>query len=173
MIRISKSVLAVGGVVLASGLITVMNPKTVHAVAAALVQVTNTASNPVVNSEATISPSQIVDLNCNGGLGSCFRVEPGGPLDQDAYVVPANQTLVITDIEIFTSGLGGTAAFALENQGTGPSGGGTDPISESVADNGATYNLSFSRGVVFPSGFIFRAEGGATARLRGYLVPNG
>ena len=35
MMRISKSVLAVGGVVLAGGLITVMNPKTVHAVAAA------------------------------------------------------------------------------------------------------------------------------------------
>ena len=46
--RISKSVMAVGGVVVAAGLLTLTNPKTVHAVAAALVQVTNTASNPVV-----------------------------------------------------------------------------------------------------------------------------
>jgi len=41
--RISRSVIAAGGVVL----------------------VTNTASNPVVNAEVTLSSSQLVQLDCN------------------------------------------------------------------------------------------------------------
>ena len=99
MIRLSKSVLAVGGVILAAGLITFTSPKAVHAVvAAALVQVTNTASNPVVNSDATRSPAQIVEIACTNV--SCNAVEPGGSTDFRSYVVPQGQTLVITDIEI-------------------------------------------------------------------------
>ena len=47
--RISKSVMAVGGVVLAAAAIGFTNPKAVRAaVVAAMVQVTNTAANPVI-----------------------------------------------------------------------------------------------------------------------------
>jgi hypothetical protein len=172
--RISRSVVTVSGVVLAAGLITFTNPKAVHAVAAALVQVTNTASNPVPNSDVTSTPSQLVAISCLA-VG-CLRMEPGGALDQDAYAVPADQTLVITDVEIETSGQGGGfVQFAVANQGLIPSGGrAVPPIDETVANNGATYHISFSRGVVFPSGFAFRQEGSAPiAKLCGYLVPNG
>jgi len=64
MIRLSKSVLAVGAVVLAGSLITLMNPKAVHALAAALVQVTNTASNPAVTQSVGAQAGNMVHLTC-------------------------------------------------------------------------------------------------------------
>jgi hypothetical protein len=65
MIRLRVSALAVGGIVLAAGLLILAAPRTVHAVAAALVQVTNTASNPVVNADATrICGANRGDLLC-------------------------------------------------------------------------------------------------------------
>jgi hypothetical protein len=92
MIRLSKSLFAVGGVVLAGGLISFTNPKTVHAVAAALVQVTNTATNPVV----TQSVEQIaqVQVFCESSSQTCK--DTGG----NDYVVPANQNLVVTSIDL-------------------------------------------------------------------------
>jgi hypothetical protein len=106
MIRLSKSVLAVRGVILAGGLITVMNPKTVHAVAAALVQVTNTASNPVVTQSAVQQAGQIIHLHCSesttgpyGGRGCGLVVAPGAT--SQVYVVPANQSFVVTSVDIF------------------------------------------------------------------------
>jgi hypothetical protein len=103
MIRISKSVLAVGGVVLAGGLITVMNPKTVHAVAAALVQVTNTASNPVVAQGIDKQAGNMVHLNCSvilsGSLFTCTRSAADGSTTFH-YTVPEGESLVITAIDV-------------------------------------------------------------------------
>jgi hypothetical protein len=103
MIRLSKSVLALGGVVLAGGLITVMNPQTVHAVAAALVQVTNTASNPVVAQEIDKQAGNMVRLTCSvtlsGALFTCTRFAPDGSTTFH-YTVPAGESLVITAIDV-------------------------------------------------------------------------
>lgn len=106
MIRFSKSVLAVGGVVLAGGLIAFTNPKTVHALAAALVQVTNTASNPVVTQNMGQQAGQIIHLQCNQntsgpyGPGGCgLPVAPGDT--STVYVVPAGKSLVITSVDIY------------------------------------------------------------------------
>jgi hypothetical protein len=109
MIRLSKSVLAVGGVVLAGGLITVMNPRAVHAVSAALVQVTNTASNPVVAQGIGKQATQIVELTCG------FTLVPNAPENLCSlengdgtsggttfYIVPTGQSLVIDSVDITT-----------------------------------------------------------------------
>jgi hypothetical protein len=110
MLRLSKSVLAVGGVVLAGALITVMNPKTVHAVAAALVQVTNTASNPVVTQGVGAQAGNMVQLICPLALSqtnfSCFD-STGGVSTNSPYTVPARKSLVITAIDV----LPGSQAF--------------------------------------------------------------
>ena len=118
MIRLSKSVLAVGGVVLAADLITVMNPKAVHAVAAALVQVTNTAANPAVTQSITQQASQTVRLRCsaNGAANDCGATPPVGQEIVAAYVVPPNQSLIITamDISFFDCAAGvGVGAIIL------------------------------------------------------------
>jgi len=103
MIRISKSVLAVGGVVVAGALFTVMNPKSVHAVAAALVQVTNTASNPAVTQSVGAQAGNLVHLSCPVTLeqtnSSCFQFKSDGSITS-VYTVPAGESLVITAMDV-------------------------------------------------------------------------
>jgi hypothetical protein len=169
MMRLSKPVLAVGGAILAGGLIIVMNPRTVHAVAAALVQVTNTASNPVPNSDITTSPSRIVALVCEGGRnGPCVGFAPGGALDATPYIVPAGQTLVITDVDVEASG-GGNDNFQVLTTGAG-----VPPLSVTVTADGTTHHFNYSRGMLFPSGASLNplANPGVAATLRGYLSTN-
>jgi hypothetical protein len=109
--RISKSVMAVGGVVVAAGLLTLTNPKTVHAVAAALVQVTNTASNPVVAQGIDKQATQIVELTCGLTLVSkapqnvcSLENGDGSSGGTTFYTVPNGQSLVIDSVDI-TSGI--------------------------------------------------------------------
>jgi hypothetical protein len=102
--RISRSVMAVGGMVVAAGLITLATPKAVHAVAAALVQVTNTASNPVVTQGVGAQAGNMVHLTCSqvsleGTSSVCTRIGADGSVTSD-YTVPAGESLVITAIDV-------------------------------------------------------------------------
>ncbi len=106
MIRVPRSVVAVGSAVVAAAMIGFTNPKTVHALAAALVQVTNTASNPVVTQGTGQQAGQIIHLHCSedttgpyGGGGCGTVVAPGGT--SQVYVVPANQSLVVTSVDLY------------------------------------------------------------------------
>jgi len=112
MIRLSKSVLAVGGVVLAGGLITLMNPRTVHAVvAAALVQVTNTAANPAVTQSVGAQAGNMVHLSCPVTLErtnfACFHFLANGSDPVESYTVPAGESLVITSLDVTPKDLTG------------------------------------------------------------------
>lgn len=91
MTHSSKSVLAIGGVILAGGLITLTTPRTVHALAAALVQVTNTASNPVVTQ--SVDHLSQVQVFCESSQ-TCK--DSGG----NDYVIPVSQDLVVTSIDL-------------------------------------------------------------------------
>src|SRR5580698_8665857 len=106
MIRLSKSVLAVGGVVLAGGLIAVMNPRAVAAVTAALVQVTNTASNPVVTQSVGAQAGNMVHLSCffvlNQVTTSCSQVSADGKTTA-GYTVPEGELLVISAVDLARS----------------------------------------------------------------------
>lgn len=111
--RISKSVMAVGGVVLAGMLIGVTNPKAVHAaVTALLVQVTNTASNPVVTQSVGQQAANAVVLACYPSTGLSEGVCQSQSADAALqYTVPANESLVITAVNINTEvPLGNTIA---------------------------------------------------------------
>jgi hypothetical protein len=107
MIRLSKSVLAVGGVVLAGGLIMVMNPRAVHAVSAALVQVTNTAANPAVTQSVGAQAGNLVHLSCavplSGLSVTCNRVAADTSITTN-YTVPAGESLVITAMDVWPLG---------------------------------------------------------------------
>lgn len=107
--QISRSVMAIGGVVVAAGMIGFTNPKTVHALAAALVQVTNTASNPVVTQGVGQQAGQMIHLWClpgvRGPLGDCVVARvAGSPYYGTQYSVPQGQTLVITAMDILPYG---------------------------------------------------------------------
>ncbi len=103
MIHPSKPALAVAGTIVAAVLITVMSPKTVHAVAAALVQVTNTASNPVIAQGIDKQAGNMVHLNCSvilsGALFTCTRLAADGSTTFH-YTVPEGESLVITAIDV-------------------------------------------------------------------------
>jgi hypothetical protein len=102
--RISRTVMAVCGVVLAAALIGFTNPKAVHAVTAALVDVTNTASNPVVGQSIAEQAAQLVNVDC--GLDYYPRCVPISPSQGSfippyfSYIPPANQSFVITAVDI-------------------------------------------------------------------------
>ena len=106
--RISRSVIPICGVVLAAALIGFTNPKAVHAVTAALVEVTNTPMNPVVTQGVGPQAGQIVHLHCGvaitgpisfSGVYWCGLTDSSG-LTATAYVVPANESLVLTSVDI-------------------------------------------------------------------------
>lgn len=64
-----------GGVILILFSVILMNPKTVHALAAALVQITNTRSNPVPTQDVDIAARHPYTATCNVfGSGGRFQV---------------------------------------------------------------------------------------------------
>jgi hypothetical protein len=190
MIHPSKSAaLAVAGTIVAAGLITLMTPKAVHAVAAALVQVTNTASNPVVTQSIGQQAAQSIDLDCvpsdSPGNGSCYVVT-NGFRGSTPYVVPANQSLVITAVDVYTfvadneAVNGEPACNAGREDAVSTSGG--SPLVWEIVNNTSPTHFTYPSGVVFgPSSPLTSASkyyiagltaecGGDQILLYGYLT---
>jgi len=83
------TLMVVGGMLLAGLTLPLFAPQTVHAVAAALVQVTNTASNPVITLDVDSrgrSPYYQTAGCVSGNSNICYAVFP---------TVPANKRLVV------------------------------------------------------------------------------
>ena len=95
----------IGGAVAAVAMLGLLTPRAAHAIAAALVQVTNTAANPVITQSVNSQAAQTIDIGCieasPGGQAACTTVSGGGQYaTPPGYTVPANQTLVITGVDI-------------------------------------------------------------------------
>jgi hypothetical protein len=178
---IRKAVTALGGIFLAALLLAALAPKATRAIAAALVQVTNTAANPVQNQDITTSASQLVTLTCvfglNGVAGNCFSPPFPPEPSSTPYAVPVGQNLVITEVEVMTPGGGGTAFFLIATSGG---------QRWEVANDGTTHAFQFPRGGVVVlggegfsgtvfSGVVGSSESAAdevTAIMHGYLTMN-
>jgi hypothetical protein len=111
MFRISKSTLSWAGVAVVAILFTLAVPRAAHAVAAALVQVTNTASSPVISQGIGNQAAQIVEILCGyvppygNSFNPCFLMPPTGIVPSPLppyYIVPAGQTLVVTSVDILS-----------------------------------------------------------------------
>jgi hypothetical protein len=118
MTRLQKLLLPVGAVV-ALGLVMLSAPRTVHAVAAALVQITNTASDPVVTQTTGAQAANMIHLNCvfnlvYGRNNPCWQVTSAGMLSYEGptvpYTVPSGSYLVITAADVFPAPNGGATA---------------------------------------------------------------
>lgn len=112
MIRLKRWALPLTGLGVTLALV-LATPRAAHAVAAALVQVTNTASNPAVTQDTSHMASQMVHLSCfgevNGFSQSCVLISPSGELGSVySYTVPAGQSLVITSVDV-TGGASGSS----------------------------------------------------------------
>jgi hypothetical protein len=97
MIRIPKSVVSFGAVALVAGVLTLAVPRAAHAVAAALVQVTNTVTTQDTSRQA----SQLVHLNVELSSDQFEKfnlVTLTGPIAN--YSVPTTASLVITSVDI-------------------------------------------------------------------------
>lgn len=174
MLRISNSIYAVGGVIVAAGLIAFTNPKTVHAVAAALVEVTNTSANPVITQGIGQPAAEIVEVQC--GNTYCNQILPNGTEVSSLYTTPANQFLVITSADIDTSvnaAVGCSAHTQAELIGAGTY------ARWWIAGGASTLHFTYPSGIVVPpattlySEFITSdSECSLVLQLRGYLTTN-
>jgi hypothetical protein len=186
MFRLPKSVLAVGGAALATVLLILAAPRTVHAVAAALVQVTNTSSNPVVTQSTNQQATQLIELTCNmtalgktGGSGICNLLSPTN--GQSGFVVPANQSLVVTTVDIAPNNFEGFCAGGMYGESIQVNGSGIVSYSRmwivsysGAGEFGPTTHFTYPTGIVFApnSALTVTEDTGCAANfvLTGYLT---
>jgi hypothetical protein len=118
-VRFTKLSLFIAGAV---GILMLGVPRAAHAVAAALVQVTNTASSPVISQSIGNQAAQIVEIECGVVPGStynlgCASVPATGftsslPPQFSPYVVPAGETLVVTSLDILSGSAAGSPCMS-------------------------------------------------------------
>jgi hypothetical protein len=178
--RFAKRLLMVAGAVAIAGVLSVaLVPRAVRAVVATVVQIVPGSSTHLGQNE-----SQLVNLLCTEYTNGCVLVGASGVAASSPYVVPAGNTLVITDYEwyaarqssgylacdtIFIQAGGsvyGNFGIALPNYSC------TNPL-----PSGQAYRAEhFTSGVRIPSGGTvvdYYAYGQAgSAGVQGYLVPN-
>jgi hypothetical protein len=111
-------VMGSGGVVLALLCVVLISPKTAHALVAALVQVTNTRSNPVPTQDVDIAARHPFTASCNvfGNSGAFVVCQPTPAPPTSGYEtviqsvnIQLNQDTgtvqpVVTDLSYFTGG---------------------------------------------------------------------
>lgn len=178
----SWQVTLIAGSLLIGGLLA---PRAAHAVAAALVQVTNTISNPAITHETDKAASQLVQLTgVSGSYLFSSGTLPMGQFDPGTsttggspYVVPAGQTLVITDIDLNISGTSGDTGVLFYNYKITPANFGQFYQRYDFFTNGPQH-LHYDSGLVFPAGdevginVVFSNAGELGVTMRGYLTYN-
>lgn len=108
---------------MAAILVTLAVPRAAHAVVAALVQVTNTASRPLISQGIGNQAAQIVQIECGylpdtQTLEGCNLIPATRIFPSPApniYTVPNGQTLVVTSVDILSGSAAGSpcmSAFA-------------------------------------------------------------
>lgn len=95
--RFVQAVAALG--VLAT--LALVTPRAAHAVAAALVQVTNTADNPAITQNAPTQAAQLVLLNATLGPNSGNNAFGSASASNGTvYLVPSDRSLVVTAVDL-------------------------------------------------------------------------
>jgi hypothetical protein len=177
--RFAKRLLmGVGAVALTAMLVSLAAPRAVHAVVAALVQVTNTPANPVPVVDLSKSAAQNIELVCiDTSPYPCFLVPPTGTIDLTtltAWTVPAGTNFVITDVEINTEvEMDGVTATFFGVLWTPPDSSPQRGDSWTVT-NGPTAEFTFPSGIVVASGSTITGKIGPdviSGTVRGYLAP--
>lgn len=149
-------------------------PRAVHAVAAVLVNVTNTASSPAIaegvdrlalqnilligNPPAPLSIGQLVILR---------QQAPDGTISGSPFVVPAGQNLVVTNIEIVPGG-SGPNSFNIRNFSNGN-------VRETLPNipAGQLTQFQFATGIVFLAGESIAFVNAAPELFQGLIFLHG
>jgi hypothetical protein len=176
MARLQKFLLSAGAV-LALCLLILAAPRTVQAVAAALVQVTNTASNPVVTQTTGAQATNTLHLNCAFNLvpernTPCWQITSSGTVNADPgipYTVPAGSNFVITAVDVFPAPNGGGTA-ACPGVYVASIGNLSSPLNPISFLSLATSNVSVTTHFTYPpsSGIVIGPSTGVYAN--GYIL---
>jgi hypothetical protein len=163
-----------GSVAAAALALTLFVPKTAHAVAAAFVQVVNTAASPAIAQDVSKLASENVLLWNSGNTINphsaqfLSQVLANGSTAPSAFVVPAGESLVITSVDITPSGSGSSPIFI---------GIGLEEVV--IPDTPYTNQLRFQNGIVVPAGsgvnisdYGISADGLWYVYVHGYLTSN-
>jgi hypothetical protein len=155
-----KHAIVLGGTAVAVSLLTFTAPRAAHALAVALVQVTNTAAAPAITQDVSKLASQNVQLLCLSSF-NCTQILPdgssGGP-----YVVPSGSHLVVTTVQINTTG---STSTQLEQPGGAR-------VSWTLNAAGS-FQFQYPSGIVISSGStLFMNFQPDKTYLTGYLVSN-
>lgn len=183
MICIQKHAKSFAAVVATAGILTLAVPRTAHAVAAALVQVTNTSSNPVVAQTMPLMASQLVELYGNTLPSPSyyyqFNVITPNNENIPGYSIPQNQTLVITSADITpyncpTSYIGVTNVGLFQNiENTGVT---IYPRDSWTVSGQNTVHFSYPSGITLAGGISIgynnNSQCSVAITLRGYLTSN-
>lgn len=111
--KFAKSFLTGTGAVLLAGLVfTLLAPKAAHAIAATLVQVTNTSANPVPNKDVDQQGRLLYQYysNCTSTNGTCTITYPA---------VPAGQRLIIQHVSAIVETPSATTLNVVQFRGGG------------------------------------------------------
>jgi hypothetical protein len=101
MFRLPKSVLHFGAAAIALFALILAAPRTVHAIAATLVQITNTSANPVIAQAIGQSSAQMLTLVAQtAGSNETFAAFDSSLNKTIPYVVPAGQHFVVNAVDI-------------------------------------------------------------------------
>jgi hypothetical protein len=175
---LQRAAIAMGCVAVLALVVTFAAPRTVHAIAATLVQVTNTTANPAVTQDTSREASQIIHLTTLGKanvqpatMTELHQYIPGGTFGPP-YVVPAGQNLVITSIEASVLTPGNNFLNLYDNTTIG------QREYWYLPTVGLT-QLTFPSGFVFPAGssvYVYIGGEGSTTQMvvdvHGYLTAN-
>jgi|ERR1017187_984609 hypothetical protein len=132
--------------------LTLAAPRAVHAVTAALVNVTNTAASPAITAGVNRLASQNVFLTGSPGTLATGQVEtlrqeaPDGSVSGSSFVVPAGQSLVVTNIEVMPMS-SGTWSLEIHNFSSG-----NYRYTLPNLASGQLTQFQFATGIVFPAG---------------------
>lgn len=162
-----KLFMTAGALLFAAILTSILTPKTTQALVAALVQITNTTSNPAITEDVSKSASQAVNLTCayDGNAQPVCRIY-GTDLQ---YVVPAGKSLLVTTVDINPAG--GVSEYVALAYVSGNNA--VQPAQYTAISGFGHY--AYPSGLVFPSGVspYFSATAQSTSvNLYGYLTSN-
>ena len=163
--RFAKGMLmSLGAMALAVAFLTFVAPKAAHAVVATLVQVSNTTANPAITQDVSKFASENVELHCISFF-HCGQILSDGSLHGD-YQVPAGHSLVITTIQVNTSGPGSFVLRQFSSVSVP-----FDRLSLTVSAAGSSL-FQYPAGIVLSSGSFVNALGSDQAYLTAYIVSN-
>lgn len=171
--RLGKNFLVgIGGVSLVAAFGLIVAPQAAHAVAAALVQVTNTAAAPAVTQDVSKLAAQSSQLWCPFSFVGCFNF----PGVSTAYTVPSGHTYMVTSVDFVYEGAGAPAAnfYSLYCGSTLTL---NDMVGEWQLPGGAgPTQYTYPSGFAVPAGCAVNVQSSTSSNydviVRGYLTGN-